>query len=291
MRGHEAASLGQLQHEHSRLEALWREASRLRSALLAAEELAMMALFEQQEVSPFVDDAHEQLQALRRWMPSVLLSLQPRRDQITLIVQEAGETRGLERWLLPLIADAPRRGWTVEGRLAVTSKSSDRARKWDDTLLGAEELGKAIAKPSRTFREVLLSVSGTYAGAFLALEAGPHRFTLSRDEEPVLLDVRPVAMSAQLFPKELALPAIAPPGPLNVKEFRLAPAVRDLRPDELLVCNGISTRLKLQLDGRDYFQELELILLEHLRHLGNRGAFDPESSPTFALDVLRGAAR
>ncbi|MCY1078092.1 AAA family ATPase [Archangium lansingense] len=289
MRGPEAASLGQLQHEHSRLGALWSEAWRLRSALLAAEELALMALFEQQDAAPFVDDAHEQLQAIRRLMPSVLLALQPRRDEITLSIQEAGETRGLERWILPLLADAPRRSWTVMGRVAVTSKSSDRSRRWDDKLLDAEELRKALIAPSRTFREVLLSVSGTNAGAFLALEAGAHRLPLTEKDEPVLVNIKPVAMFAHLFQKELGLPAIAPQAPLRVKEFRLAPAVREFLSDGgLVLFAGAHT---FPLDGRDYFQELELILLEHILYLARTGNFDPEGSLSFPLDVLRGTAR
>jgi ATP-dependent Clp protease ATP-binding subunit ClpC len=289
VRGPEAASVGQLHHEHSRLDALWSEAWRLRSALLAAEELALLALFEQQEVSPFVDDAHEQIRAIRRLMPSVLLALQPRRDQITLLLQEAGETRGLDHWLLPMIEDAPRRGWVVEGRLPVTSKSSDRTRKWDDKLLGSKELRKALIDPSRTFREVLLSVSGTNAGAFLALEAGPHRFPPTEKDELVLVKLTPVAMFAPLSSRELELPAIAPPPPLRVKEFRLMPAVREHLPDGgLSLCDGART---IQLDGRGYFQELDLILLEHILLLEHSGGFDPEGGSSFVLDVLKGATR
>ncbi|MFY0522871.1 AAA family ATPase [Archangium gephyra] len=224
LRGPEAASLGQLQHEHSRLDALWSEAWRLRSALLAAEELALMALFAQQDATPFVDDALQQMKAIRQLMPSVLLALQPRRDQITLILQEAGETRGLERWLLSLLEDAPRRGWSVEGRLSVTHKTSERKRKWDDKLLNAEQLRKELTAPSRAFREVLLSVNGTNAGAFLALEAGFHRYPPTEKDELVQIEVKPVAMSTQLFQKELELPAIAPPAQRAGKEFREAPA-------------------------------------------------------------------
>ncbi|HEX5745330.1 MAG TPA: AAA family ATPase [Archangium sp.] len=292
MRGPEASSLGQLQYEHSRLEALWSEARRLRASLLAAEELALMALFEQQDAAPFVDEAHAQMKAIRQLMPSVLLALQPRRDQITLILQEAGETRGLERWILPLIEDAPRRGWTVEGRVSVTHKSSERKRKWDDKLLGAEQLRKELAAPSRAFREVLLLVNGTNAGAFLALEAGVHRYPPTEKDELVQVEVRPVAMSTQLFQKELELPAIAPPAQRagkDLRELRLMPAIREYVPGgELLLCDGAR---KLQLDSWEHFQALERILLEHILLLESSGNFDAESGFSFALDVIRGASR
>ncbi|WNG37104.1 ATP-dependent Clp protease ATP-binding subunit [Archangium violaceum] len=288
-RGPEAVSMGKQRHEHSRLDELWSESQRLRSALLAAEELAMVALFEQQDATPFVSDGHEQIRALRRLMPSVLLALQPRRDGITLILQEAGETRALERWLLPLLADAPRRGWSIGGRLSVISKGSERTRKWADEVLGLEPLRKALTDPSRVFREVLLSVSGPYAGAFLALEAGLHRFLPTEKEESVLLTVRPVGMLTILSEKELELPAIAPRPQPPLKELRLTPAEREHLPDGWLsLCDGAR---KLQLDGENYFQQLELILLEHILHLERSGGFDPESGFSFVLDTIRGANR
>lgn len=288
-RGSEAVSMGKLSHEHSRLDDLWSQIQRLRSALLAAEELALMALFEQQDVTPFVDDGLGQLQALRRLMPYVLLALQPRRDGITLILQEAGETRALDRWLLPLLDDAPRRGWALGGRLSVTAKSSDRTRKWDDKVLDAAGLRKAFTEPERTRQDMLLSVSGPYAGSFLALEAGPHRFPPTAKDEPVIFTVRPVGMVTLLTEKELALPAIAPLPPPNLKELRLTPAIREHLPDgSVLLCDGA---LQVPLDGQGYFQELERILLEHILYLERSGDFDPESGFSFVLDALRGANR
>ena len=222
-------------------------------------------------------------------MPSVLLALQPRRDQITLILQEAGETRGLERWLLPLLEDAPRRGWSVEGRLSVTLKGSERKRKWDDKLLDAKQLRKELTGSTRAFREVLLLVNGTNAGAFLALEAGFHRYPPTEKDELVQVEVRPVAMSTQLFQKELDLPAIAPPAQRAIKELRLMPAIREYLPDgELLLCDGA---LKLQLAPSEHFPSLERILLEHILLLDHSGSFDAESAPTFVLDVIRRPAR
>ncbi|PTL85802.1 AAA family ATPase [Vitiosangium sp. GDMCC 1.1324] len=288
-RGSEAASMGKLHHDHSRLEELASQARKLRSALLAAEELALMALFEQQDVTPFVDEGHAQSQAIRRLMPSVLFALQPRRDAITFILQEAGETRAMERWLLPLLADAPRRGWSAGGRVSVTSKSSDRTRKWDHTVLDSEKLRKALVDPGRTFRDVLLSVTGPYAGAFLALEAGLHRFPNTEKDEPVLFTLTPVTMSAHLSEKELELPAIAPKTQPHLKEIRLMPAGREHLPDgKLALCDGAC---EMWLDGRGYFQELELILLEHILHLERGSAFEPETGFSFVLDVVRGSNR
>ena len=288
-RGPEAVSRGRLQHEHSRLHGLWAELQRLRAALLAAEELAQMALFEQEDSSLFVDDAQEQLRALRQLLPSVLLALQPRRDGITFILQEGGETRALDQWLLPLLEALPQRGWSAGGRLSVFVSGGERTRRWGDTVLSAERLREAVQAPGRPFREVLVSVSGPYAGAFLALEAGVHRFLPTEKEESVLLTVRPVAMRTHLSEKELALPVIAPPKPVPLKELRLMPAVREHRPDHaLLLCEGVR---ELQLEGPGYFQQLESILLEHLRGLVSSRNFDAETGPSFLLDQVAEATR
>lgn len=287
-RGPDAASVAKLRGEHHRLDELWTQAQRLRSALVAAEELALMALFEQQDAGPFVEDGHEQLRALRRLMPSLLLALQPERDEITLILQEAGESRGFEYWLLPLLADAPRRRWMIEGRLSVIGKNSERTRKWGEPL-DSERLRAALVDPERVSHEVLLSIRGPNAGAFLALEAGVHRFPTTEKDEPVLLTLRPVAMRAHLSEKELGLPVISPPPKPPLKELRLVPPSREHHPGgELALCDGARTVL---LGTRDYFQELELIALEQLIHLEHSGGLDTEGGFSFELDTTGRAKR
>ncbi len=287
-RGPEASSVAKLQESHHRLNGIWTQAQRLRAALVAAEELALMALFEQQDAGPFVEDAREQLRGLRQLMPSMLLALLPRRDAITLILQESKDGRALERYLLPLLADAPRRGWSIGGRPSVTSKSSDRKRKWG-AVLNAEELRKALVEPSRAFREVLLSVAGLNAGAFLALEAGLHRYPPLEKDEPVLLTVLPVAMRTHLYEKELELPAIAPPAPQVPHELRLVPPVREHLPDDVL--SLFEGDRKLTLATPDYFRNLERVLLEHLSVLELLDGLDREGTFSFALDKLQGVKR
>ncbi|MBN1207006.1 MAG: ATP-dependent Clp protease ATP-binding subunit [Myxococcaceae bacterium] len=290
-RGPGAASVASLRGEHHRLDGLWAQAQQLRGALVAAEELALMALFEQQDVEPFVEDAGEQLQTLCRHLPALLLALQPRRDDITLLLQEPPGMRGFERWLLPLLEDAPRRRWVVEGRPALISKSSDRKRKWGE-LLGMEELKRALANPERTFHEVLLSIHGPNAGVFLALEAGLHRFQnagADEKEPPTLLTVRPVAMRSHLSDKELSLPVISPPPPPMIKQLRLMPAVRSHLPEgKLSLCEDAR---ELELEEQDYFPDLEFVLLEHLAHAERTGGLDREASFSFELDTLREAKR
>jgi ATP-dependent Clp protease ATP-binding subunit ClpC len=288
-RGPGALSVANLRGEHHRLDGLWRHAQQLRSALVAAEELALMALFEQQDVEPFVEDATAQLQALRRQMPALLLALLPRRDDITLIVQEAGEMPSLQRWLLPLLEDVPRRRWVVEGRPALTSKSSDRKRKWGEPL-GLEALRKQV-EPGGGIHEVLLSVRGPNAGAFLALEAGLHRYhipTAEKEEVPVLI-VKPVAMRSSLSEKELSLPVVGPPTPPPPKQLRLMPAVREHYPDQLVaLCEGACN---VKLDPENYFRDFELLLLEHLTHVELTGGLDREGQFSFALDAVKESKR
>ncbi|MET0402864.1 MAG: AAA family ATPase, partial [Cystobacter sp.] len=283
--GHEQFSLGQQHREHHRLDSLWLEVQELRASLSAAEELALLALFEQQDVSLFVDEAQVPLRALRRLLPSVLLALQPQRDGITLIVQEAGESRALDSWLLPLLEALPQRAWLAGGRLPAVRRHKGDPRRWRDEVLSSEALKQALGEPKRTFHEVLLSVSGAYAGSFLALEAGLHRFP-STDAGPVLLTVLPVAMSPHLTQKELELPAIAPPTSAPLKELRLMPTVRDHLPNgDILLHEGDDA---IPLDGQGYFREWERVLLEHLLSLARAENLDPERSSSFVLDAFRG---
>ncbi|WP_224244203.1 AAA family ATPase [Hyalangium gracile] len=288
-RGPGAVTLGQLRGEHHRLDGLWRSVQQLRAALVAAEELALLALFEQQDVEPFVEDANQQLEALRRQLPAVLLALVPRRDDITLVVQENGDGRAFRHWLLPLLEDAPRRGWVMDGRPSVTLKTSERKRKWGDPL-PLEPLQQAVASPTRTFGELLLSVRGPNAGVFLALEAGLHRLPpAGGSEEPALLTVRPVAMRSSLSEKELSQAPALPPTPPPLKELRLMPAVRDHLPDgKLELCSGAR---RLRLGTRGYFQDLELILLEHIDQAERSGGLDHSSVFSFELDKVREAKR
>jgi ATP-dependent Clp protease ATP-binding subunit ClpC len=287
-RGPGSATVANLRGEHHRLDGLWRNVQQLRDALVAAEELALMALFEQQDVQPFIEDANEQLKALTRHLPAVLLALQPKRDDITLLLQEAGEGRGLDRWLLPLLKDAPRRRWVVEGRPSAISKSSERKRKWDEPL-GPESLHRALEDPERKFHEVLLSVHGPNAGVFLALEAGLHRFHGPDEDKPPLLIIKPVAMRSSLSDKELSLPVISPAAPPPIKQLRLMPAVREhLADGNLMLCGGARM---MMLEEKDYFPLFESVLLEHIALAEFSGGLDRESTFSFELDHVSKEAK
>ncbi len=288
-KGPGALTLANLRGEHHRLDGLWRQAQQLRSALVAAEELALMALFEQQDVEPFVEDADAQLRALRRQMPSVLLALQPKRDDITLVLQEAGAAGGFDHWLLPLLEDAQRRGWVIDGRPSKIDKRSERKRKWDDAL-SLDALKKTLGDPDRVFHELLLSVHGPNAGAFLAFEAGVHRFPgPAESETPCLLTVRPVAMRSSLSDKELSLPVINPPVTPDLKQLRLVPPIRDfLTRGKLELCNGAR---QMTLGPKGYFPDLELILLEHIDQAERSGGLDRETLFSLELDRAREAKR
>jgi ATP-dependent Clp protease ATP-binding subunit ClpC len=287
-RGPGSASVANLRGEHHRLDGLWRSVQQLRQALVAAEELALMALFEQQDVEPFIEDAKEQLQAITRQLPAVLLALQPKRDDITLVLQEAGEGRGLDHWLLPLLQDAPRRRWVLDGRPSTISKSSERKRKWDQPL-SSELLRQALEDPERKFHEVLLSVHGPNAGVFLAFESGLHRFRGQDEDKPPMVLVKPVAMRSSLSEKELSLPGIFPVPPPPLKQLRLQRAVREhLADGNLTLCGG--ERL-LMLEEKDYFPLLESVLLEHIALAELSGRADWEGTFAFQLDMVAKEAK
>jgi ATP-dependent Clp protease ATP-binding subunit ClpC len=283
----ESSTLGQQQSEYSRLELLWSQVERARASLLAAEELALLALFENQDSTPFVEEGHLQAEVLREALPGVLLALRPQRDGITFIVQEAVDTRALERWLLPLLEALPRRGWVAGGRPSVTHRADYQRREWSASVLSADALKQALLHPHRTFHEVLVSVGGLSAGSYLAREQGLHRYAATEALPVGLLAVRPVGMTTLLSQKELEESAIAPPAALLVHEQRLQPTCRDHLAQGPIVIHG--GRHQVSLGERDYFLQLERVLLADLLHELEQGDFDPEQAPAFVLDVLRGA--
>ena len=117
-----------------------------------------------------------------------------------------------------------------------------------------------------------------------------HRFsdTGEKDNVPVLT-LRPVAMRSTLSDKELSLPIIAPPTPLPLKQLRLMPPVREHLPDSWIkLCEGTGI---IRLDGKDYFRDLELILLEHITHAEHSGGLDREGLFSFELDAVKEAKR
>ncbi|HEY3450282.1 MAG TPA: AAA family ATPase [Myxococcales bacterium] len=279
-----AATYKTLRGDHQRMAALLREADELRGGLEAAEELSMLAWFAQENFEPFVAESNTLARRLRRLGPSLILGMEPRRDAITLVLQETDDARALDVWLLPLLAEAKSRRWTIEGRPGMSYDKAKRRRRWS-AVAEPQALAKRLAAKDRDFREVLLHVSGPQAGMLLALEAGLHRFRkISPKSDPAHLWVVPVAMRSSVSESELDSGLLQPASPVPAKQLGLMSAVR-VRGEEgqVQICTKDLVR---EFTAESYWKDFEEVALEHLMHHEQKGGFDREGTYRSPLDLV-----
>jgi ATP-dependent Clp protease ATP-binding subunit ClpC len=279
-----AATYKSLRSDHQRMEALLREADELRGGLEAAEELSMLAWFAQEDFAPFVEEGKALEKRLKRLGPSLILGMEPRRDGITLMLQEADEARALDVWLLPLLAEAKARRWTFEGRPGLSYDKAKRRRRWNALVDGAG-LAKRLSAKDRDFREVLLHVSGPQAGLLLALEAGLHRFRkIHPKADPAHLWVVTVAMRSSASDAELDSGLLQPPAPVPAKQLGLMEAVR-VRGEQSQVQLCVKDLVR-EFTAESYWNDFEEVALEHLMHHEAKGGFDREGTYRSPLDQV-----
>ena len=264
---------GELQAEHHRLRALYAKLEEAQEEAQSVEEIAILALFEGQEVLPFLEDARAAHRALRRALPYVMLALEPHRDAITWVVEELDEG-AFDVFLPPLLRAIEARGWSalihVDGgeRAPEDQWPTDRERRWGPPRSIAW-LQSALAADKRSFRGLVLRCKGAHAGGLLALEAGLHRIEVPRrpehkeDDTRAHVEVRTVAFAFDLPKEAWEHKSLGPPQPGTASMRRRGAPVREVRSSEQVVLIA-GKRAKLDLDPSEYWDRLEEIALEHL---------------------------
>ncbi|APR77395.1 ATP-dependent Clp protease ATP-binding subunit ClpA [Minicystis rosea] len=282
---------GELSADHHRLDALWRRLMSAQEELHAVEELALVGLFEGQPIGALVDDAEKAFDAFQRALPYALVALQPRRDAITIVLDELDEG-ALDRWLRPLLDEMPKRGWSALVHVAGQQGDGWPAdRRWGppqsmDWL--ARELG---TRSGGGLKALLLRVRGPYAGAFLALEAGLHRTIKERKSEgkdddesgKLHLHVRTVALQFDVPGDAWNEPHLEPPRPASANARKRGPAARiHDEPGRSIVIARLRT---LAIDPSAYWARFDEIALTHLL-LVESGALDRDDYFSPAAEVL-----
>jgi ATP-dependent Clp protease ATP-binding subunit ClpC len=280
-----ARDAAELQAEHHRLRELWSKLVAAQEEVHAVEELGVLSLFEGQPVQPLVGDAEKARLAFRRVLPYALCALEPRRDEITLMIEELDEG-ALRPFLKPLLDQLGPRGWTaiahVDGgaRLLEDGWPPVGERRWGPPR-SAEWLGNELATGS--FKTLLFRCRGPYAGVLLALEAGLHRTFLvnakksdAKNEKPDddrrHVSVRTLALRFDVPADAWADKHLAPPPVGGAAARKRGPAARVLNEPEGWV--GIAQgRATVDVDPSVYWARLEEIALEHLL-LFESGALD-----------------
>jgi ATP-dependent Clp protease ATP-binding subunit ClpC len=276
----------ELQREHHRLQQVWERSERLRSDLAGIEELGLAALMEGEELRQFLDEGRDLHERFRARLVDLLVAQEPRRNAVTLLLQEPDAGRAFDRWLAPLLDSAEERRWAIHVHVdGDKDPKSDwpEALRWGPTRPAAW-LREALLESERRPRNVLLRCSGENAGALLALEAGLHRWRPERpDEEPVHMLCLRIAMRAELTREELARPELKPPLAGPAAALRAAPAVREHDPAEgqLLL---LERKRRLDLAPEDYWPRFEQVALEHLLFFEESPELDREELFTGVLD-------
>ena len=264
-----SAEIAELQSEHYRLHEAWTALTLARDELYTLEEVALIALFEHADNAEFAREAEAVMKRLRVALCHVLLVQERRRDAITLLVTELDDNRGFERWLLPLYRDLERRGWSATSHIDAEPLGQGEEwpadRRWGPPR-SPEEMLTRLGAPERPVRNVLVRVSGPWAGALLALEVGLHRWHLDDSND----DARRVHLAVKLLGLRAAVPdkawnhkSMLPESLGNLEERRKVPTVRDrdAKPGEVRVPGGGAVAGVFE---QNYFDRLEDVTLEHL---------------------------
>jgi ATP-dependent Clp protease ATP-binding subunit ClpC len=262
----------ELQAEHHRLHALYEKLTEAQEEAHSVEEIAILALFEGQEVLPFLEDARNAHRKTLRALPYVMLALEPHRDAITWILEELDEL-AFDLFLPPLLREIEARGWSalvhIDGGERVTEDQWPTDRRWGPPR-SIEALRLALSDKKRSFRGLVLRCKGAYAGVLLALEAGLHRIELPRRAEPggqsdsnAHVEVRTVAFSFDVPKDAWAHESMAPPQPSTASGRRRGQAVRERKTSSHAVLIA-GKRARLDIDPAEYWARLEEIALAHL---------------------------
>ena len=276
--GRQAQGTAELLAEHHRLSEVWQRLARAQEDVRSVEELAMMALFEGEAIGPFADEARAAWAAYRRALPYALVAMEPRRNAITMVIEELDED-ALDLWLAPMLRELPRRGWVLtlhlDGDKAAPAGGAHaepwpEARRWGPPRT-ADEVLAALAGPKRSFRNVLVRVKGAYAGVILALEAGLHRIVLPKrggddagHDGRAHVFARLVALEGDITGEQWEHRSLSPPHPSTATTRRRGgPAAREHdRIEGAVLIAG--RRARLDVDPGEYWERLEEIALAHL---------------------------
>jgi ATP-dependent Clp protease ATP-binding subunit ClpC len=263
-----AAEIAELQSEHHRLAEVWARLDGAWKEVHTLEEVALQALFEHSAVDEFVTEAKAVRARFDRAMVYALLALERKRDRITLLVSELDELRALERWLGGLLAQLDARGWSLTGHLdggeLLPGDDWPAERRWGPPR-DAAFFASSLRDPERTYRTLLLRISGPWAGVLLGPEGGLHRWNAASraDSDRAQLYVRRVLLDSALKETEWSHPGAQPDVGKVWEERRREAPVRDHEDTELAVTVPVKVRVEVGPGG--YWPRLEEVILAALR--------------------------
>jgi ATP-dependent Clp protease ATP-binding subunit ClpC len=291
--------LGELSAEHHRLSELWKKLVAAQEEVHAVEEIAILSLFEGQPVDALAADAQKAHAAFLHTLPYALLALEPKRDAVTLLVEELDDG-ALAAWLHPFLETLPGRGWSVLAHPLAQQDDKPRPgepvdetwpadRPWGPART-AEQIARDLVERPAAMRCLLLRVKGPYAGVLLALEKGLHRripaksgqSTVPEEDRKLHLMIRTLALRFDVPADAWKEPHLAPPPIGSAATRKRGQAARVW--DEVEGKVEIPRFCTLSVDPAAYWVRLEEIAVEMLL-LFESGALDRDDYFTPALEA------
>jgi ATP-dependent Clp protease ATP-binding subunit ClpC len=259
-----AAELRALQVEHHRLDAVWQTLDKAREEVNVLEDVGLMAALEGAPAVDLADELDAVLVRFDRALCHSLLARERRRDAVTLRLADLDGVPGLHRWLLPLLEQAPARGWEVlvhfDGEAVAEGERWPTGHRWGPPV--AHDLVVAtLGRKGRDPAAVLVRVRGPWAGALLALEQGLHKHHAEGME--LRFDVRRLGLCWDIPEKAWDHKAVVPEGPQALDLRGREGVVRTVTSgDHPSVRVRKGDRIALSMDA--YFAELEQVALREL---------------------------
>ncbi|MCA9690248.1 MAG: AAA family ATPase [Myxococcales bacterium] len=269
------ADVARLTAEHARLAERLRELREEVRGIEIAEDLAMAALFEGEELEPYRTEAEAAFLRIERAMVRAILGAAS--GALTILVQPQDDPRALVRWLLPFLDGAEARGWQCLAHIYDDHRDGD---EWPESVGWGpprppaelrERLEEADeATLAKAFRGVILCVQGPGVPGYLSYEMGLQRWESIEDDDPLMhLQLSTIAT---VFPLTAAL--LTTPAVVQAKTFALPrriPREQLARTDVVRLFRSDGS-LYLPTERRefedwvvnDYWAELEHILFEQI---------------------------
>jgi len=261
----------ELSIELHRLRELWLRAQTLREELETAEELALSALLEEEDPSPYLAESGNTWDRFLEALYYLLIARRQRRDRVTLMIQELDDGRAMDRWLRPLLEQGlARLGWSVLVHPDGGKRASGDPQPGDELWPAERRFGpprsaewtlEQLERPERPFRSVVVRASGPYACIGLTLEGGVHKYEGLRGGDPVMLAVAVLARRTVLTDKEWDGPQLRPVSPAGWSRLRRAAPVRHFEQPGG-PCLVLKRPVAVGLDA--YWERFERVAVEHL---------------------------
>ena len=266
-RGGAARVSGALRAELHLLQQVWRRAEILRTDVETAEEMALTAIFEDEDPAEYVREAAGVFDRFLEALFYLLVVRRPHRDQATLLLQELDEGRALDHWLVPLLERGLEpRGWSatlhVDGGERSAADRWPEERRWGPPRDAGWALDR-LRLAKRPFRNLLLRVGGPWAGVCLALEQGTHRYEGVVAGKPVQHAVELIARHTELSDLEWLDERILPLPPDGLAGLRRRTPTRRYETPEG-PCHLLGKRRTVDVPLDRYWEKLEILAVHHL---------------------------